>query len=387
MPLAPAATVAAEAFSPDILKVLGALVFSVGLALASALVASGLVRRFFNRIEGEATLSSMSTAAARLVTFLTFVIVLALVAFPALDFAGVDIAMGLEGEDLTRWIGRTGVRIGLIILLTIASSRLVAALIGRAEREVVAAGGVRNAEQQKRAQTLGRTLRGFLTSGIWLAGILMILQTLDINIMPVLTGAGIVGLAVGFGAQTLVKDVIAGFFLLLEDQVRVGDVAVLNGIGGLVEQINLRTTVLRDLEGIVHVIPNGEIRTLANRTKDFSYALLDLSIDYDADIDAAIAAMERTAEALRQDPTFSESILEPLEVLGVNDIQGPSVVVRVRFKTVPLQQWAVARAYRRRVKREFDAVGIRIPHQRFAMTRDSTTTVPPPGEPVPPPTA
>jgi small-conductance mechanosensitive channel len=374
----------AEAFEPDILKVLAALAFSLAIAFAVSLIARGLMRRFFSSIESDGHLSQMSKAATRLVTSMAFAITLALVAFPALDLAGVELAVGLEGEDLTRWIGRTGLRIGIIVLLTIASSRLVTALIGRAEREVVAGGGVQNVEQQKRAQTLGRTLRGFLTSGIWLIGILMILQALDINIMPVLTGAGIVGLAVGFGAQTLVKDFIAGFFLLLEDQVRVGDVATLNGIGGLVEQINLRTTVLRDLEGIVHVIPNGEIRTLANRTKDYSFAVLDLSIDFDADIDVAIAALERAAEALRQDAPFSSSILEPLEVLGVDDIQGAAVIIRVRFKTVPLHQWIVARAYRRRIQQEFTASGIRIPHQRFAMARDNGDPIVPPVDPAQP---
>jgi small conductance mechanosensitive channel len=373
-----------DLITQESLKVLLALVFSAAIAFAVALIAGGLMRRLFLRIEGDGPPSPMCKAAIRAVRLLAFVITLFLVAFPALDVAGVETALGLDGEDLTQWLSRTGFRIALILLLTTAANRVVGALIGRAEREVLSSTEMKDLERHKRGQTISRTLRGFLTALIWLTGVLMILQSLDINIMPLLTGAGIVGLAVGFGAQTLVKDYIAGFFLLLEDQVRVGDVAVLNGIGGLVEQINLRTTVLRDLEGVVHVIPNGEIRTLANRTKDYSYALLDLSIDYDADVDAAIAAMERTAEALRQDPMFSPSILEPLEVLGVNDIQGPTVVIRARFKTIPLQQWAVARAFRKRVKNEFVAAGIRIPHQRFAMAGDAAVQpVPPPDLPQP----
>ncbi len=367
----PAAADTGTLLPDNALEIVAALMLALVVAGALAIMAGRLMQRFLRRIEGDGPPSHMARAAVRVVRAMTFIIVVALVAFPALDMAGVGMAVGLEGEDLTRWLGRTGLRIGVILLLTTAASRLVTALVGRAEREVVAGRSVRDLERLKRAQTIGRTSRGFLTSIIWLTGLLMILQALDINIMPVLTGAGIVGLAVGFGAQTLVKDMIAGFFMLIEDQVRVGDVAVLNGTGGLVEQINLRTTVLRDLEGVVYVIPNGEIKTLANRTKDFSYAVLELSVDYDTDVDAAIAAIVRAGEAVRQDPALAASILEPLEVLGVDDLRGPAVTIKVRFKTVPLQQWTIARAFRRRIKEAFDADGIRMPAQRVAVTPDS----------------
>lgn len=369
----PQAAPSADALAPDTLPIVAALAFAAMIAVAIGLISGGMMGRFFRRIEGDGPPSPMSKAAVRVVRILAFVIVLAVLAFPALDMAGVGVTVGLEGEELARWLGRTGIRIGFIILLTTAANRLVTALVGRAEREVIAGKDLRDLERQKRGQTIGRTFRGILTSLIWLTGLLMVLQALDINITPVLTGAGILGLAVGFGAQTLVKDVIAGFFMLIEDQVRVGDVAVLNGTGGLVEQINLRTTVLRDGEGVVYVIPNGEIRTLANRTKDFSYAVLDVAIDYDTDLDQAIAAIERAAEGVRKDPQLAPSILEPLEVLGVDDIQGATVVLKVRLKTVPPQQWAVARAFRRRIKQEFDASGIRIPFQRFAVAGDATS--------------
>ncbi len=137
---------------------------------------------------------------------------------------------------------------------------------------------------------------------MWSTAVLIVLRELDVDITPVLTGAGIVGLAIGFGAQTLVRDVISGFFLIVEDQVRVGDVAMVNGTGGLVEQINLRTIVLRDFEGVVHVIPNGEIKTLANRTKDFSYYVIDLGIDYDEDTDRVMALVREAGESLMKDP-------------------------------------------------------------------------------------
>lgn len=360
---------AAEAVTQQTVTVLLALAFAAALALVVALVAGGLMRQFFVRIDDHDRAAPVRAAAVRIVRLLTFLIVLGLVAFPALDLAGVETAVGLRSHDFIRWIGRTGLRIGFIALLATAATRLVVALVGRAEREVFAGSTPADLERHKRAQTIGGILRGFVTTVIWLTGLLMILQTLDINIMPVLTGAGILGLAVGFGAQTLVKDVISGFFMLVEDQVRVGDVAVLNGTGGTVEEINLRTTVLRDAEGVVYVIPNGEIKTLANRTKDFSFAVLDVAIDYEADVDEAMAAIERAAEGVRQDPRLASSILEPLDMLGVDSVQGSTVVLKVRLKTAPSQQWAVARAFRRRIRDEFHASGIRIPFERFAVAQ------------------
>jgi moderate conductance mechanosensitive channel len=195
-----------------------------------------------------------------------------------------------------------------------------------------------------------------------------VLRELDVDITPVLTGAGIAGLAVGFGAQTLVRDVITGFFIIIEDQVRVGDVAMVNGIGGLVEQINLRTIVLRDFEGVVHVIPNGEIKTLANRTKDYSYYVIDLGVDYDADTDRVVALMRDVGNQLKADETFGPSILEPVEVLGVDDFKDSAVTLRMRVKTIPLKQWEVGRELRRRIKIALDREGIRIPSPRLDVT-------------------
>ena len=190
-------------------------------------------------------------------------------------------------------------------------------------------------ERRKRAQTVASVVRRALSVLIWTTAVLMVLRELDVDITPVLTGAGIVGLAVGFGAQTLVRDVISGFFLIVEDQVRVGDVAMVNGTGGLVEQINLRTIVLRDFEGAVHVFPNGEIKTLANRTKDFSYYVIDLGIEYDEDIDRVIAELVREAGATHDERSgaMRPNILEPVEVLGVDDFKESRCRMRFRIKT------------------------------------------------------
>jgi moderate conductance mechanosensitive channel len=196
----------------------------------------------------------------------------------------------------------------------------------------------------------------------------MILRELRVDIAPVLTGAGIVGLAVGFGAQTLVRDVISGFFLILEDQVRVGDVAAINGTGGLVEQINLRTIVLRDAEGTVHVFPNGSITTLANRSKDYSYYVIDLGVSYREDPDRITEILREIAAEMQADPKFGPFILEPIEVLGVDAFGDWAVTLKARIKTMPLKQWDVGRELRRRIKKTFDARGIEMPFPERIVT-------------------
>jgi len=203
-----------------------------------------------------------------------------------------------------------------------------------------------------------------LTAIVMVFAGLMVLRELDVDVMPILTGAGIVGLAVGFGAQTLVKDLISGFFLILENQVRVGDVARINGTGGLVEAINLRTVVLRDLEGIVHIFPNGSIETLANLTKDFSYALIDVGVAYKEDPDNVIAVLGEIGAELAADPHHR---LNALAILGVDGFEASQVTIKIRVKTVALKQWEVGRELRRRIKRTFDARGIEIPFPHLSV--------------------
>jgi small conductance mechanosensitive channel len=304
-----------------------------------------------------------------------FSLVTLVLAFPALDIAGVELAVGLRGEDLARWGAETGVRTALLLLLAFGANRAARTLIARAEREMLIGEGPGASERQKRAATLASSMRRFVAVLIWTISGLVVLRELDVDISPILTGAGILGLAVGFGAQTLVRDIISGIFLIAEDQVRVGDVAVVNGIGGLVEQINLRTIVLRDLEGTVHLIPNGEIRTLANRTKDYAWFVLEVGVDYDGDTDAAVDAVRAAASELQADPVFGPFILEPLEVLGVESFGASAVGLRFRIKTLPLKQWDVGRELRRRVKRIFDARGIRIPVQQVEVTIRGGTSV------------
>jgi small conductance mechanosensitive channel len=173
---------------------------------------------------------------------------------------------------------------------------------------------------------------------------------------------------VGFGAQSIVKDFFSGFFLILEDQVRVGDVAVVNGVGGGVEAITLRTITLRDIEGAVHVFPNGSITTLTNRTKDFSFAVIDVGVAYSENVDRVIGVLRQVGDELKADPGFAPSVLEPLEVLGVDQLADSAVVLKARVKTVPQKQWEVARELRRRIKARFDADGIEIPYPQMALS-------------------
>jgi moderate conductance mechanosensitive channel len=358
-----------QAVPPHVLEITLALALAATLAGAAALGAGRLARRLLKAVGHVSSLTEpLAHRTLRVVRFMTFLVAFAVLAFPALDLAGVDVRVGLQSEDLGRWAAETGIRILALLLLAFAVVRILSFVIVRAEREMVVGTGLDALERRKRAQTIASVVRRGLSILIWVTVGLIILRELDVDITPVLTGAGIVGLAVGFGAQTLVRDVITGFFLIVEDQVRVGDVAMVNGIGGLVEQINLRTIVLRDFEGVVYVIPNGEIKTLANRTKDYSYYVIDLGVDYDSDTDRVVAIVREVGAELMADPQFAPFILEPVEVVGVDDFKDSSITLKLRIKTIPLKQWEVGRELRRRIKLALDREGIRIPSPKMEVT-------------------
>jgi moderate conductance mechanosensitive channel len=315
--------------------------------------------------------SPLVRAPLRLLGLAMFLLLAGLLIFPALDLAGLEPRAGIPIDALEAWLLGDGLRIVLIALFAAAAVRITALIVQRFEHEVAQGSGLDALERAKRVRTLGAVISKVLTTLIAGVALLMILQKLGIDITPVLTGAGIVGLAVGFGAQTLVRDVITGFFLLLENQVRVGDVAAINGTSGLVEQINLRTIVLRDVEGIVHVFPNGSITTLSNRTKDFSYYVIELGVSYKEDPDHVIAVLREVGAELQRDPVYAPSFLEPVEIMGVDAFADSAVVIKLRIKTMPLKQWEVGREYRRRLKKTFDARGIEIPFPQRVVTMRS----------------
>ena len=216
-------------------------------------------------------------------------------------------------------------------------------------------------EAEKRVETLLGivTLAGKIA--IWVVMILIILRKVNIEIGPIIASLGIAGLAIGFGAQELVRDVVTGFFILLENHVRTGDVAIINGQGGLVEDISLRTISLRDQAGTIHVFQNGKISTLANMTKGWSAMVFDIRVAYKENTDRVVGVMKEVADKLKDDPNYSDKIIEPIEIFGVDSFGDSAVVIRARIKTLPIQQWVVGREYRRRLKMAFDEYGIEIP--------------------------
>ncbi len=221
--------------------------------------------------------------------------------------------------------------------------------------------GVEDRESLKRTETLGRVIRYLISVVVTLVTVMLVLSEIGISLAPILGAAGVVGLAVGFGAQSLVKDYFSGFFLLLENQIRQGDVVTLASHTGTVEEVTLRYVQLRDYAGTVYFIPNGQISTVTNMTRGFGNAVMDIGVAYREDVDEVMAVMRRVAEDLQADPEFGPRILQELEMAGVNEWADSSVVIRARLRCVALEQWGVRREYLRRLKKAFDAAGIEIP--------------------------
>ncbi len=267
-------------------------------------------------------------------------------------------------DALAGWLTGHGVRIAVIAALAYVTTRLTAAAARRFEAEAGRGLDGHATERVRRVQTLARTIQKALVVLVTAMAGLMILREVGVDITPVLTGAGVAGLAVGFGAQTLVRDVISGFFHIVEDQVRVGDLAVVNGQSGVVEELNLRTIVLRDFDGTVHIFPNGEVKTLANRSKDYSYAVFTVGVRADADTDAVSAVIRDASATVMAKAHLATSILEPVDVAGVEELSAGQLVIRARIKTLPLKQFEVGREVRRELAHRLAAAGIDLPANR-----------------------
>ncbi|MEO5881004.1 MAG: mechanosensitive ion channel family protein [Caldimonas sp.] len=216
-------------------------------------------------------------------------------------------------------------------------------------------------EAAKRAETLGRVFRYLASVIITLVAAMLVLAEIGVSVAPILGAAGVVGLAIGFGAQSLVKDYFTGFFLLLENQIRQGDVVKLGDHAGLVEEVTLRYVRLRDYDGNVHIVPNGMISAVVNMSRGFAQAVVDIGVGYGEDLDRVMDVMRDVGAALRADEKFSGRILDDLEVAGVERWDESAVVIRARFRVAPLEQWNVKREYLKRLKRAFDDRGIEIP--------------------------
>ena len=219
-----------------------------------------------------------------------------------------------------------------------------------------------SAEEQRRIATLERVFGYVASVVIWVVTIMLVLSELGISIAPILATAGVAGLAVGFGAQSLVKDYFTGFVMLVENQIRVGDIVEIAGKTGAVEELTLRYVRLRDYSGAVHFVPNGIITSVSNMSRDFAFAVVDVGVGYREELAAVFNVMKGTAEDLRADPAFSGRILDGLEIAGVDQWAESSVMIRARLKVVALEQQVVRREYLRRLKAAFDAHGIDIPY-------------------------
>ncbi len=263
------------------------------------------------------------------------------------------------------WIitGLPGLIIILILFLVILKimvkffSNLKKSLINRATKSE----DVDTDEATKRINTLVKIIHKSVLIVLWIVFGMLVLQKVGVNIGPILASVGILGLAIGFGAQELVRDYISGFFIIFENQIRTGDVAIINGTGGLVEDIELRTTILRDFAGTVHVFQNGKISSLSNMTKDWSAIVFDIGVAYKEETQRVIDVIKQVGDELKDDPDFKNDILEPIEVFGLNEFADSAIVIKARIKTRPIKQWSIGREYRKRLKSAFDKNNIEIP--------------------------
>lgn len=265
-------------------------------------------------------------------------------------------------EKIVPWLLSHGLKIVLIALAAYLLEKIISRIIIRAVRIAVVPDSTMSEEaEKKREDTLIRIFNGALSIVLLTIAILMILQETGLKIGPLLASAGIVGLAFGFGGQYLIRDIITGLFIILENQYRIGDVINIDTTGGLVEDISLRKTTLRDLDGTVHHIPHGEIKRVSNLSKNFARVNLDIGIAYSSNLEHVIEVINRTGSELAEDPLFRDSIISPPKFLRVNEFAEYAIVVKVLGETKPLKQWEIAGEFRKRIKVAFDKEGIEIP--------------------------
>lgn len=355
--------------------VLGSIITAVAAYLIS-LIAARLVRTLLVWVvDGRHVAVSGSPAIRRPVRFIggvVFLVTAAALFFPVVDALGYRARTGLPLHTLSDWFFQSGLRALFIAVLAYVAIRTMALVVRRFEDDIASVTGDDVLERTKRARTLGDVLRKAITALVLAVALLMILRELGLDIVPLLSAAGIAGVALGFGAQTLVRDIIAGFFLTFEDQVRVGDVVSVNDVSGLVEAINLRTIVLRDFDGTVHVVPAGTIDKLSNKSRGFAYAVLNVAVGYEEDPDRIMALLAEVGRELQQDPAWQPRILAPMEIVGVESVADWQVTIMLRMKTTPLKQWEVGRELRKRIHATLQAHHITPPVAKHEVVLRST---------------
>ena len=348
---------------PDGYITIGSVVIAFGLAALAVRLAHTGMRRILDAMDvvSAENRAAVHVRAERLVRALT------LLAYGVAAAASVSLALSRFGVSGPRWdpqlFGRWflthGVNVVVIVVGATIVTRAASLAIAHLQLRLDRGHGQTDFEWQRRASTLAGILTSLVTVSVAFVAILMLLRELSIDVVPIMTGAGIAGLAVGFGAQNLVRDVISGFFIILEDQVRVGDLARINGVAGSIEEINLRTIVLRDGDGAVQVFPNGTITALANMSKQFAYAVVSARVAYSENMDRVMGTILEVGASIERDPNWRSLVLAPIEILGVESIEDGVSTIRIRFKTPPLNQGKVANELRGRLVSAFVRRGIR----------------------------
>ncbi len=267
--------------------------------------------------------------------------------------------------SLNRWLITDFISILILILLLIVTLRVSTALINRLKgvllKRMVYREEEPDMEAEKRLNTLMGVLRKIISVVVWTIFIMIFLEKININIIPILSAAGIVGLAVGFGAQELVRDFISGFFILLEDGIRAGDVVTLNGTTGTVEKMELRTITLRDSMGVVHIFQNGKVNTISNMTKGWSAVRFDIGVAYKENLAKVMEVMQQVGDEMYAEDEYKTNMLASVEVSGLNNFGDSALEIRARIRTRPGKQWGIGREYRKRLKEAFDTHNIEIP--------------------------
>jgi small conductance mechanosensitive channel len=275
-------------------------------------------------------------------------------------------------DIISPWVEKHGIKIALILVGSYILKRLAQGFLKKVVLLSISRDkSLSKTAQKKREDTLIRIFSWMINILIILLVILMILQEIGIPVAPLLASAGIAGLAIGFGGQYLIRDLISGFFIILENQYRIGDVINVDGTGGLVEDISLRMTTLRDLDGTVYHIPHGEIKKVANLTKLFARVNLNIGVAYDTKLEQLIELVNRVGNEIAQDPAFKDSILQPPQFVRIDNFADSAMIIKIIGETIPLKQWEITGELRKRLKLAFDKEGIEIPYPQVVVRTKS----------------
>ena len=284
-----------------------------------------------------------------------------------MDFQNVDFQSIIH--NIVPWFFSHGLKIVIILIVASIIIRFGSIFIEKAIRKLIKPEQVSKdpGAEKKREDTLIKIFNSTFKVLVWAIAVLMILPELGIDISGIFLGAGIIGVAVGFGAQYVIRDFLAGLFIMLENQYRVGDVIQIAGIGGKVEDITLRKTVLRDIDGVVHHVPNGEIKVASNKSQEFSRVHLKIGVAYKEDIDHVSQVLNNVCKGITEDAKWKDSIIKAPEVVGIDEFADSAIIIKVLGETMPLKQWEIGRELRRRIKIAFDKEGIEIPFPQVSV--------------------